>query len=72
MNSEMTNCYRQEYPKVFLLCICNRMGPRAIVRINFTRIFKVFTKLPKSRSDEGNLKLILYCTRAHWDYTFIT
>ena len=33
--------------------ICNRMGQ---LRINFTRIFKVFTKLPESRSDEGNLE----------------
>ena len=26
------------------------------LRINFTSIFKVFTKLPKSRSDEGDLE----------------
>ena len=26
------------------------------LRINFTSIFKVFTKLPESRSDEGNLE----------------
>ena len=26
------------------------------LRINFTRIFKVLTKLPESRSDEGNLE----------------
>ena len=44
---------------------------RGQLRINFTSIFKVFTKLPESRSDEGNLenlkiqvKLILNCTRA--------
>ena len=44
---------------------------RGQLRINFTRIFKVFTKLPESRSDEGNLenlkiqvKLILNCPRA--------
>ena len=29
---------------------------RGQLRINFTRIFKVFTKLPESRSDEGNLE----------------
>ena len=29
---------------------------RGQLRINFTSIFKVFTKLPKSRSDEGNLE----------------
>ena len=28
---------------------------RGQLRINFTSIFKVFTKLPESRSDEGNL-----------------
>ena len=33
---------------------CNHMGPRAI--INFMRIFKVSTKLPESRSNEGNLE----------------
>ena len=26
------------------------------LKINFTRIFKVFTKLPESRSDKGNLE----------------
>ena len=26
------------------------------LRINFTSIFKVFTKLPESRSDKGNLE----------------
>ena len=26
------------------------------LRINFTRIFKLFTKLPESRGDEGNLE----------------
>ena len=43
---------------------------RGQLRINFTCIFKVFTKLPESRSDEGNLenfeiqvKLILNCLR---------
>ena len=34
--------------------IGNRMGPRAI-RINFTRIFNVFTKL-ELESDKGNLE----------------
>ena len=29
---------------------------RGQLRINFTSIFKVFTKLLDSRSDEGNLK----------------
>ena len=29
---------------------------RGQLRINFTSIFKVFTKLPDSRSDEGNLE----------------
>ena len=29
---------------------------RGQLRNNFTRIFKVFTKLPESRSDEGNLE----------------
>ena len=29
---------------------------RGQLRINFTRIFKVFTKLPESRSDECNLE----------------
>ena len=29
---------------------------RGQLRINFTRIFKGFTKLPESRSDEGNLE----------------
>ena len=29
---------------------------RGQLRINFTSIFKVFTKLPESRSDEGNLE----------------
>ena len=29
---------------------------RGQLRINFTRIFKVFTKLSESRSDEGNLE----------------
>ena len=29
---------------------------RGQLRINFTRIFKVLTKLPESRSDEGNLE----------------
>ena len=29
---------------------------RRQLKINFTRIFKVFTKLPESRSDEGNLE----------------
>ena len=34
-------------------------GPgRGQLRINFTRIFKVFTKLPESRCDEGNLENI--------------
>ena len=28
------------------------------LRINYTRIFKVFTKLAESRSDEGNLENI--------------
>lgn len=36
------------------ICIGNRMGPRAI-RINFTRIFNVFTKL-ELESDKGNLE----------------
>ena len=29
---------------------------RGQLRINFTSIFKVLTKLPESRSDEGNLE----------------
>ena len=29
---------------------------RGQLRINFTRIFKVFTKLPESRSDDDNLE----------------
>ena len=29
---------------------------RGQLRINFTSIFKDFTKLPESRSDEGNLE----------------
>ena len=29
---------------------------RGQLRINFTSIFKVVTKLPESRSDEGNLE----------------
>ena len=29
---------------------------RGQLRINFTTIFKVFTKLPESRRDEGNLE----------------
>ena len=29
---------------------------REQLRINFMSIFKVFTKLPESRSDEGNLE----------------
>ena len=45
---------------------------RGQLRTNFTSIFKVFTKLAESRSDEGNIwktlkirvKLILNCTRA--------
>ena len=36
------------------LGVCNRMGGQ--LRINFTSIFKVFTELPESRSDEGNLE----------------
>ena len=32
-----------------------RLG-QSRVRINFTSIFKVFTKLPELRSDEGNLE----------------
>ena len=42
-------------PKEQEICICNRMGLRQL-RINFTSIFKVFTKLPESPSDEGNLE----------------
>ena len=61
------------------ICIGNRTGPRAI-RIDFTRIFNVFTKL-ELESDKGNLenfkknkivKLILNCMRAHCDYLLIT
>ena len=33
-----------------------RVWARGQLRINFTRILKVFTKLPESRSDEGNLE----------------
>ena len=29
---------------------------RGQLRINFTSIFKVFTKLPESQGDEGNLE----------------
>ena len=29
---------------------------KVLLRINFTSIFKVFTKLPESRSDSGNLE----------------
>jgi len=29
---------------------------RGQLRINFTRIFNVFTKLPESQSEEGNLE----------------
>ena len=32
------------------------MPARGQLRINFTRIFKVFITLPESRSDEGNLE----------------
>ena len=31
-------------------------GPEGKLGKNFTRIFKVFTRLPESRSDEGNLE----------------
>ena len=60
--------------------VCVIAWAREQLRINFTRIFKVFTKLPESRSDEGNLenflkiqvKLILNCPTTHCDYMFIT
>ena len=35
---------------------CNRVGQMTIKDINFTRIFKVSTKLPESRSDKGNVE----------------
>ena len=42
--------------RYFSFCICNRVAQRTIKDINFTRIFKVSTKLPESRSDKGNLE----------------
>ena len=41
------------FPTCFVYVIARARGQ---LRINFTRIFKVFTKLPESRSDEGNLE----------------
>ena len=54
----------QVYVRVFFLfqeryfsfCICNRVGQRTIKDINFTRIFKVSTKLPESRRDVTNTR----------------
>ena len=47
--------YFQIGQHVVLLHILIAWG-RGQLRINFTSIFKVFTKLPESRSDEGNLE----------------
>ena len=51
------------YVRVFFFCskrgifhFCNRVGQMTIKDINFTRIFKVSTKLPESRSDKGNVE----------------
>ena len=47
--------YKERQIIFHVLCICNRMGPRAI-KDKFHAHFQVFTKLPESRSDEGNLE----------------
>ena len=39
-----------------LVFVCAIAWAQGQLRINFTGILKVFTKLPKSRSDEGNLE----------------
>ena len=41
------------FEKLFVYVIAWARGQ---LRINFTSIFKVFAKLPESRSDEGNLE----------------
>ena len=43
--------YRETVRLVYVI-----VWARGQLRINFTRIFKVFTKLPESRSDGGNLE----------------
>ena len=62
------------------ISIFNRMRPSRIKDKFSLVFFKVFTKLPESRSDEGNLwklwkykwKFILNSTRAQCDCLFIT
>ena len=45
------------YLQAIDISICNRMRPSRIKdKLIFTRIFKVFRKLPESCSDEGNLR----------------
>ena len=45
---------KKEMPKDRLVYVIAR--GRGQLRINFTSIFKVFTKLPESQSDKGNLE----------------
>ena len=49
-------CFFLFQERYFSFCICNRVGQRTIKDIIFTRIFKVSTKLPESRSDKSNLE----------------
>ena len=45
-----------DYDRIIIELVYVIAWARGQLRINFTRIFKVFTKLPESRSDEGNLE----------------
>ena len=47
----LSSCGPHSYRYVYVIA-----WGRGQLRINFTSIFKVFTKLPESRSDEGNLE----------------
>ena len=53
--SLLKKIYKRDAPlrAVFVYVIAWALGK---LRTNFTSIFKVFTKLPESRSDEGNLE----------------
>ena len=70
-----TNCPLRDsddnFTRSYSLFVYVIVWARGQLRINFTRFFKVFTKLPEPRSEEGNLenfeiqvKLILNCPRA--------
>ena len=59
--------------------MCVIVRAQGQLRIIYTRISKVFTKLLDSQSDEGNLEnfettseISLNCTKAHCSYMFIT